>query len=52
LTLDVSQVVGHGEGAESVVKLVGFFSSTLNGIIEFFLIEVGIISLGEAESND
>ena len=52
LSLNVAQIVRHGERAESVVELVCLFLTALDNIIKVFLVEVVIVSPREAESND
>lgn len=52
LSLNVTQVIRHGERADSVVEVVGFISSALNNVVEVLFIEVRLSLLGEAEPND
>lgn len=52
LSLDVTKVVSHGQGADVVVKVVSLLLLALDDVVELFLVEVRLALLGEAEPDD
>jgi hypothetical protein len=52
LSLDIAQVICHGERAESVVELICLLFAALNNIIEIFFVEVAVVSSSKTETND
>lgn len=52
LALDVAQIVRHGERADSVVELVCFISALVDDFVKLLLIEIALIPLGKAQTNN
>ena len=52
LSLDISEIIGHGKGAKSVVELVRLFPSSFNDIVKLLFIEVGVVPFCHAKSNN
>ena len=45
LPLDASKVIGHRHRADTIVEVVRIFSSPLDDIVKFLLVEICLVSL-------
>jgi hypothetical protein len=52
LPLDVAEVIRHWEGADPVVELVCLFPLALNDVVKLLFVQIRIVPLREAETND
>jgi hypothetical protein len=52
LSLNVAEIVGHGQGANVVVEVVGFLSPSLYDVVELLLVEVSLGFFREPEPNN
>lgn len=43
LSLNVPEIIGHRQWADSVVKIISLLPSPLNNVVELFLVKVGVI---------
>lgn len=52
LTLNISQIINHGQRANSVIELIGLFSSLFNDVVKLLFVQVRLVAFGEAEADN
>lgn len=52
LTLDVTEVVGHRQGADTVIEVISLLSSSLHDIVKHFFVEIRFLLLRKPETDN
>jgi len=52
LSLDIAEIVCHGQRADVIVEVIGFFSLLLNHVVEFLFVQERAGSLRESEPDN
>jgi 1,6-anhydro-N-acetylmuramate kinase len=52
LSLNVAEIVSHGQVADMLVEVVGYLSSPLNDVVELLHVELSLGFLREPEPNN
>lgn len=52
LALDITKIIGHWQGADSIIKVICFLASLFDYLIENLFIEVLLVLSRESETNN